>query len=684
MRIRMFNLRVLALPLLLCVQSLAGYAAGNSGYAANRLETDNLSNPYAKVRDVPIRAVTLGEGIWKTRFRTNAETSIPAFYQLLEDVGALDKIRGRKNNARGNSDADLAKWIEAASYALQSQENEKIENLLRRVANDISVSAGNGGYLHNRYMIKMPSALDKLRPGGYLYCLGHLLQAAIAYRHATGDDRLLDVFVPYIDNVVDEFGSGKKTCWSGHPEIELALVELYKATGNKKYLHFAHYLLEEIVFSGTAMASDINFDHYFSGSPFSTRKTLSGHAVCALYRCCGAAGLYLATGDDKIYRNLLTLWHDLIQGKMYITGGVGSRPADEAIGNPYELPNERGYAETCAAIANIMWNRQMLKATGNACFADVMERTLYNGFLSGISIDGRNYFYWNPLLSRSNTKNEQQFSEDDNLVAIKKSTGIGPDVRRPYYQTPCCIPNAQRLIASLPGYIYGTSSEGVWVHLYHSSRLDWHLNDGTKLSLSQTTKYPWENTVKIVLDDVPSREFSLFCRNPHWTQKTTVAVNDQPSFIVKNPGSYYQIRRKWHANDRVEITFDMPVRMVHANPLVRENRGRVALQRGPIVYCLESIDNRDTPVFDIVLPSDLSDAIDELESHYEPKLLGGVVTLKGTALAYAPSLSDKELYSFKPFRATLKPLTITAIPYFSWANRGPSEMTVWIRQAENE
>jgi len=618
------------------------------------------------------------------RYRVNAEISMPAFYRQLENVGVLDKLRGRENRARGNSDADLAKWIEAASYILQSQENEKIENLLHRVLNDISASAEKGGYLHTRYMIKMPSALDKLRPGGYLYCLGHLLQAAIAYHRAVGDDRLLDVFVPYIDNVVDKFGSGKKPCWSGHPEIEPALVELYKTTGRRKYLDFAYYLLEEADLGDNAKTSDINFNHYFSGTPFSSRKNLSGHAVCALYRCCGAAGLYLETGDDKIYRNLLTLWNDLTEGKMYVTGGVGSRPGDEAIGAPYELPNERGYAETCAAVANILWNKKMVDATGKACFADVMERTLYNGFLSGVSIDGRSYFYWNPLKSRSNASKLRQVSEDDNLIAIKKSTGIGLDVRQPYYPTPCCIPNAQRMIASLPSYIYSTSSKGVWIHLYHNSGLDWHLQGGAKLTLSQSTNYPWGNIVKIVLDKVPSTEFSLFVRLPHWAEQATIVVGEESPSLVNKSGTYYEIRRRWQANDRVEITFDMPVRAVHSSPEVRRNRGRVALQRGPIVYCLESVDHKDTSVFDIVLPFDLSDSADKLETRFESKLLGGVVTLRGTALAYGSSPSAKELYSFAPFRGKLKPIKITAIPYFAWANRGPSEMTVWIPQAQNK
>lgn len=671
MSIRTIILRFLCAALLLSVQSAALGAVEKKTRVREQAVSQRSPSSSARLHDVPVRAVTLGEGLWRARFRTNADVSIPAFYKQLEAAGALDKVRGRENKARGNSDADLAKWIEAASFVLQSEDNKVVRNLLAGVVQDVSTSARNGGYLHTRYMVRMPSALAELRSGGYLYCLGHLLQAAIAYQQAAEDDRLLDAFVPYIDNVVDRFGPGKEPCWSGHPEIELALVGLYKVTGKKQYLDFARYLLEE----ADPRTPEIDLGHYFAKTPFSSQQSLSGHAVCALYRCCGAADLYLETGDQRTLDALTRLWLDLTRRKMYVTGGVGSRPVDEAIGDPYELPNERGYAETCAAIANVMWNKRMLDATGQARFADLMELALYNGFLSGVSLDGRDYFYWNPLLSRTDAVQDTIRDNDEDPLSVKKSTGIGVDVRRPYYRTPCCIPNAQRMIASLPGHIYGTSAEGLWVHVYHSSRLNWHLEEGSEMVVVQSTKYPWENIVQMTLEAVPPGEFSLFLRIPWWNESARITVNGQSSRVIHKPGSYHQIRREWRAGDRVELMFEMPVRMVHPNPHIRENRNRVALQRGPVIYCLESIDHPDTSIFDVVLPANIADTF---TAEFDPELVGGVVAIGGAALAHDASLADAKLYSFTPFRKSLCAVSIKAIPYFAWANRGPSEMTVWI------
>lgn len=329
--------RLLVVLIFLCNLSLSALTA-EPARRETKLKTQNSElktnsdagvvftslSPFAALHDVPVQAVTLGEGVWKMRFRTNVERSIPSFFGLLEKARALDKLRGRKNKARGNSDADLAKWMEAASFVLQSQENRQLHNLLQRVISDISISAEQGGYLQDRYMNAMPTDLANLKTSGQLYCLGHLLQAAIAYYRATGSEQLLNLFVPYIDGVIDRFGPGKQLCWSGHPEIEMALVELYRTTGEKKYLSFAHYLLEQVDLRRMEKAREVDFHHYFVGLPFTSRKELSGHAVCTLYACCGATDYYIETGDQEIWRTVLTLWHDLTQYKMYVTGGVGS------------------------------------------------------------------------------------------------------------------------------------------------------------------------------------------------------------------------------------------------------------------------------------------------------------------------------------------------------------------------
>lgn len=634
-------------------------------------------SPFAKLHDIPVSAVALGDGFWKTRFEINAGKSIPAFLALLDQAGARDKLLGRPNGARTNSDADLAKWMEAASLVLQYRSDKQVQAMLESVVADVLVSSRDSGYLHTHYSEKMPARLAKFQ-GGDLYCLGHLIQAAIAYYHIAGDGRLLDTFVPYIDRVTDNFGSGKQPCWSGHPEIEMALIDLYRTTADKKYLDFACFLLDEFDYRHSEAIYDIDFAHYFSGIPFQSRRELAGHAVCVMYACCGAADCFLETGDPEIRRVSMTLWDDLTQRKMYVTGGLGSRPADEAIGDPFELPNERAYAETCAAVGNVMWNWRLLRATSEARFADLMELALYNGVLSGVSLDGQTYFYWNPLLSRRYPAQKDNVAEGEDLLALKKTTGISLNVRQKYYRTPCCIPNIQRVIASVPGYIYSTSAEGVWIHLYHSSRLSWRTEAGTEFILVQSTGYPWNGQVEITFEKAPVGPFSLYLRIPGWATSAGVRINGQALASPCNPGSYRDIRRSWKNGDKVTIELPMPVRVVHANPRVQENTGRVAIQRGPLLYCLESPDHPDVSIFDIVLPLDSSRSSRAFESRYESDLLGGIVVVRANALAYDTAPSEEKLYSFEPFPASTKTVKLKAIPYFAWANRGSSEMLVWM------
>jgi DUF1680 family protein len=276
------------------------------------------SSPFAKLHGIPPRAVNLGDGFWKKRFTVNAARSIPIFLTLLNDVGARDKLLGRKSKARGNSDADLAKWVEAASFVLQSQDNQQLRDILQSVVDDILVSSTNNGYLQTRYLKRMPANLSKSKSSGDLYCLGHLIQAAIAHYRATTDRQLLDALIPYVDNVIDLFGLGKQACWSGHPEIEMALVELYRTTRKKEYLDFVRFLLDGVEYDEIAREHEIDFGHYFAGLPFRSRTELSGHAVCALYKCCGATDYYLETGDQEIWQALMALWDDLTKCKMYV------------------------------------------------------------------------------------------------------------------------------------------------------------------------------------------------------------------------------------------------------------------------------------------------------------------------------------------------------------------------------
>ncbi|NIA30006.1 MAG: glycoside hydrolase family 127 protein [Actinobacteria bacterium] len=621
------------------------------------------SSPNAKLHDVPISAVTLGDGFWQPRLQANKDRSIPELLRLLEEHGVVDNFRrlsGRRNVERRGylfTDSDLFKWMEAAALVLQSGDDPQLKAKLDSVIDDVLAAQGKDGYLNTYHQGERANErFTKFKSNHELYCLGHLIQAGIAYYCGSGERRLLDGAIKYADYVISLFGPDKRQCFPGHPEIEMALVELYRTTGDRKYLDFADYLLNHVQLDKIEekmTASD--FQYLFSGLPFTSRKELKSHAVRAMYACCGATDLYMETGNPAVWETLQTLWKDMSQYKIYVTGGVGSRYQGEAFGNKYELPNERAYTETCAAIGNIMWNWRLLNVTGDERYTEIMERALYNGFLSGVSLTGDRYFYRNPL------------------------TSFGDNERQPWYNCTCCPPNVERTLAKIPGYIYSTSPEGLWVHLYHSNELNWHLDDGQKIRVKQVTKYPWENKVEITLNPKTKKEFSLFLRIPEWTPGASVSLNgeelkDKPV----NPGSYFEIRRKWKRKDVVVVEFEMPVRAVFSNPRLGEDLGSVALQRGPVVYCLESPDFPNTSVFDVALPLDPENPQKGFTTQFQPDLLGGIVVLRKNALAYEIPMTDQPLYRYAPFKRPTRSVELKAIPYYAWANRGVSKMEVWV------
>jgi len=409
----------------------------------------------------------------------------------------------------------------------------------------------------------------------------------------------------------------------------MALIELYRTTQKREYLDLAGFFLEV--------------------QEFAEKQYIEGHAVRALYLACGAADYFAETGDEKTMKALERLWADMTQKKMYITGGVGSRYEGEAFGWPYELPNERAYAETCAAIAGIYWNWRMLAIQAESRFADVMERTLYNGFLSGVSLDGWHYFYMNPLAC------------------------YGDYQRQEWFGCTCCPTNVVRMLASMPGYFYSTSHEGVWVHLYDNSRLSWHLHDGMKLTLDQITDYPWDGQVEITVIPEATAEFALFLRIPSWCESASVSVNHGPPSGV-SPGDYLKLERTWQPGDIVHLDLPMPVVLTEADSRVKEDLGMVAIQRGPVVYCLESKDNPDVPIRDAELMID-----EDFTAEFKPHLLGGVTVIEGQGVYACPDQDRGALYRpLDGIRLEVRETDLHAIPYYSWANRGPSNMTVWI------
>src|SRR3954468_3232564 len=538
---------------------------------------NTANSPYAKLHSVPVHAVTIAEGFWSKRRTTNVERSIPSMRQELEDHGRMDNFRrlvGKSSEPQKGpyfSDSDIYKWIDSVGWALQSDSLPELRRKTDSMIREVVAIQEPSGYLNTYYQgdrVALRMSQHDQEVGHEMYCLGHMIQGAIAYYRATGDTTLMDAGQRMVDNfVLPNYGPGpnQKPIISGHPEIEMALIELYRTTGKRQYVELAGYILHG---DDRWTIDPQHIKYMFCGIPFPSRTKLEGHAVRAMYACCGATDYYLETGDPTYWKTLNTLWNDMTTTKMYVTGGVGARSEGEAFGNAYELPNAQAYGESCAAIGNMMWNWRMLAATGEAKFADVIERALYNGINSGMSLDGTLYCYRNPL-------------------AFDPSTG--EKIRNPWYDTTCCPPNLERTLSSLPGYFYSTSSDGIYLHLYDNSELDWHLENGTALKGGQKTNYPWDGDVDISVTPLEASEFTLYLRIPGWTEHTQVAVNGKP-VSGSNAGQYLPIRRRWSPGDTIHLQFDMSPFVLEANPRVVEDTGRVALQRGPLVYCLEQID----------------------------------------------------------------------------------------------
>src|SRR6266699_2217215 len=524
----------------------------NPGWKEQGVENLTKSR-YAKLRNVPVHAVTIKTGFW-----------------------GLRRLIGKSQGAQSGpvySDSDVYKWIEAAGFALQSGDRPELRATVEKLIDDVVSAQEPGGYLNTYYVNDHASQrmLPQTQTTGHeLYNMGHMLQGAIAYYRATGDRKMLDAGIRFVnDFLIPNYGrEPKKPIVSGHPEIELALIELYRITGDKLQLDLAGYILrgDERIKLPTGRTV-----YMFSGTPFASRTKLEGHAVRAMYACCGATDYYMETGDVSYWKTLNTLWDDMTRTKMYVTGGVGPREAGEAFGDAYELPNYRAYGESCAAIGHMMWNWRMLADTGDAKFTDVIEHAPYNGINSGVSLDGTLYCYRNPL-------------------AFDPSTG--EKIRNPWYDTTCCPPNLERTLASLPGYFYSTSNDGIYLHLYDNSDLDWHLENGTGLKVTQETNYPWDGGVKVGITPAKAAEFTFHLRIPGWAEHAQVAVNGKTVTGAK-PGEYLPIQRRWAPGDVIHAQFEMTPQVLEANPHVVDDAGRVAVQRGPLIYCLEQLDQPD-------------------------------------------------------------------------------------------
>ena len=627
---------------------------------APQVVVDTTKSRHARLEPVPLADVRLSDTFWEPRRRLNSEMTLPSQYRYLEETGRLDNFRRASGKIGGEyqgiyfNDSDVYKWLEAASWTLAGDEDPALERMVDAAISEVEDAQRPDGYLNTYFTFERSGERWTDFDLHEMYCAGHLFQAAVAHNRATGSTRLLDVATRFADHICDISGPGesKRKAVDGHEEIEMALVELFRVTGHRRYLDEAEFFVSA---RGRGTLGDPygRFDPSYSQDhePFAEQDEVVGHAVRAMYLYCGAADVYAENGDPALAGALERLWKNMTTRRMYVSGGIGSHHEGEAFGKDYELPNERAYTETCAAIGSVMWNWRMLALEGGARYADLIEHTLYNAVLPGVSLDGQHYFYQNPLA-------------DD-----------GSHRRLPWFGCACCPPNVARLLASLPGYFYGTSGDALWVHLYANSEAVLHLEGQDPVHLRQSTRYPWDGAVGITVEG--EGEFSLMLRIPSWcAERAIVTVNRELSEVDLSPGSYLEIRRAWTSGDTVRLDLPMPVRLIESHPYVAENRGRVALMRGPLLYCVEAADNPDYDLRDLVLDGDTPSA------RYAPGLLDGIAVLEARGHTVEPDTDWNDL-----LYRTVRPdgndrgdstRTVVAIPYYSWANREPGAMLVWL------
>jgi len=610
-------------------------------------------------------AVRLDPGSWLGAWQVlNRTATIPHCVEELAESGSLDNLRRKTGEFGGSrrgmwfSDSDVYKTLEGIGWELDSGDEPR--SAYAALVDLVAKAQDEDGYLHSWFGLDGHEPWSDLTNGHEMYCAGHLIQAGVAAARG-GDGRLLEVARRFADLLVERFGDddgaagrsaeGGRAAIDGHPEIEMALVELWRQTGHRGYLKLAARMIERRG-HGTLGPGSFGSGYYLDQVPVRDSAAVTGHAVRQLYLLCGATDVAVETGDDELLGTVQRLWDDAYRTKTYLTGGQGSRHRDEAFGDPYELPADRAYNETCAAIASVMWNWRLLLATGRRRYADELERALYNAVAVGLSADGAHFFYSNPLQLRAGHDGSQEDS---------------PSGRLPWYRCACCPPNLARLGASLHHYVATGGADGIQVHLYAGGRITADLDAGP-VELEVTTDYPWQGTVTVTVVRSPAAPWELALRRPEWSKAVAVTGAD----LADDGDGYARGRRVWAAGDQVTVDFDMAVRAVAAHPAVDAVRGCVALQRGPLVYCLEQ---RDLPAG--VSLDDLS--IDPGVPAETVVSADGMVTLTGLGAAGAARGWGTGLYRRADTpTADAAPVRWVATPYYRWANRGVSPMRVWI------
>ena len=586
------------------------------------------------ITPVKFSDVVIDDGFWTPRLNSHKETTLKVCIDQIENqtgrIRNFEKAAARlvgEHEGKIYDDSDVYKALEGMAYSLQNNPDPVLEAKCDEWIDKFAAAQEENGYLNTYYTLDEKNERWTRMDAHEMYCAGHMIEAGVAYYNVTGKRKLLDVCIKMADHMMSVFGPGKRDWVPGHEEIELALVKLFQATGEKKYLEFAEWLIDE---RGHGLGGNgvplkrWNDAYHQDDKPVREMTDIAGHAVRAMYLYCGMADVAAYTGDQGYIDALNRLWDDVVLRNMYITGGIGQSSSNEGFTEDYSLPNLTAYCETCASVGMVFWNWRMNQFTGDSKYVDVLERSMYNGALAGISLDGSIFFYVNPLES------------------------LGTHHRKPWYGTACCPSQICRFLPSIGNYIYGVSENAVWVNLYMGNKAD--VKVGKKaVTLTQETNYPWEGAVTLKVGMKGSLQTQMRLRVPGWCKDYTLAVNGETVEVLVEKG-YAVVDRKWKDGDVIELNLDMPVEVVAADPRVKEDEGMRAIQRGPLVYCIEEADNKVD--FDGLRISE--DA--GFDTAFEAGKLGGIVSITA-------HVGDQ---------------TLNYIPYYSWDNREAGKMKVWV------
>lgn len=609
-------------------------ALNNTSHSTYRL-------PHQRLAHVPFTQVSIEDRFWTARMKASQKTTLTACLTQCEQTGRISNFAKAAGFTDGEfegifyNDSDVYKVLEGIAYSLMNEPDAELETQADRVIEFIAAAQKEDGYLQTYFTLAEPDKKWTDMNKHEEYCAGHLIEAAIAYQQATGKRKLLDVAIKLADHIESLFGPDKRHWVPGHQEIELSLVKLYLETKEERYWKLAYWFLEE---RGHGHGVGYSWDRADWGAAYSQdhmpvrdMSSVTGHAVRAVYMYAGMADVAALTGDEGYLAALDRLWDNVVNKNMYITGGIGPSKHNEGFTEDYDLPNQSAYCETCASVAMILWNHRMNLLHGDSKYADIVEREIYNGALAGVSLTGDKFFYVNPL-------------ETD-----------GTHHRVEWYNCSCCPTQIARFIPSIGNYVYALNEGQIMINQYIAGTGSLHVvNDVVKLK--QVTNFPWDGRVTIRVEETGDTAYDMLLRIPGWCRNFTLRVGGEVLVRPSMQNGYVKLSRTWKAGEEIELSFEMPVQKVYANPLVKENAGKVALQRGPIVYCMEEMDNAEYDLT-VVSPDTRFQAV------FDPELLDGVVTL------YAAGSDNTDSFQ--------------AVPYFAWDNREQGKMRVWLPEKKD-